>query len=458
MRLSEFRVYGLFGLFDHVVPLNLDERITIIHAPNGFGKTVILKLISAMFGGSLATFREFEFTRAEYEFDDRSILRVEQIEDEPNLFKERQPSKFRRYNIRLVGGLDDLIWDPEENGASRLRWSDISPSVWERFVPQITRLSSREWRDDNRNEIIGPVELFDRYIDYLPTSIRRRAPQPEWLRTLRSSFSCRLIETQRLLSFQKKENSYNKDEPSMTLAVQNYSSELKASIERVLAESATLSQSLDQTFPNRLLQRMGQQTNLVSEIELRERLSSLEEQRDRLSRAGLLDSSKDGSIVSGSQFDDATLKILHTYVEDTTAKLSIYDDILSKIELLLDVINSRFKFKSVSVSRAEGFQFTDVRGRRLQPQNLSSGEQHELVLVYDLLFNSKKNTLVLIDEPEISLHIAWQRRFLSDLRRIIELTGIDAIVSTHSPQLIGQDLSLTVQLQPPNDEQFYSKL
>jgi len=63
----------------------------------------------------------------------------------------------------------------------------------------------------------------------------------------------------------------------------------------------------------------------------------------------------------------------------------------------------------------------DIGGRPVDLESLSSGEQHELVLLYDLLFKTKKDTLLLVDEPEISLHIAWQKQFLSDLRRIIAL-------------------------------------
>ncbi|WP_242038138.1 AAA family ATPase [Tolypothrix sp. FACHB-123] len=49
MRIQQISVNGLFGLFDHVIPLNMDERITIIHGPNGFGKTAILKILNAFF-------------------------------------------------------------------------------------------------------------------------------------------------------------------------------------------------------------------------------------------------------------------------------------------------------------------------------------------------------------------------------------------------------------------------
>lgn len=452
MRLSEFRVYGLFGLFNHVVPLNLDQRITIVHAPNGFGKTVILKLIAAMFGGSLATFRDVEFSRVEFHFENGSLLRVEQFENQVELFRDGSNRDARSYRILLIGGTEVLEWNPEENNADRRLSRDVSPAMWERVVPHIRRVGGREWNDLVRGDVIGVNEIIERYSDYLPTNIRRRSPQPEWLDGLRKTINCRVIETQRLLSFEKKQSSFNREEPPMTLAVRNYSSELQAAIERVLAQSATLSQSLDQTFPSRLLARMSKRSALVNEAKLRKKLSALEEQRNRLARVGLLDSAKDSTIISGSQFDNATLKILTEYVEDTTAKLAIYDDMLAKIELFLNIINSRFQFKSVSVDRNEGFKFRDIKERRLEPENLSSGEQHELVMVYDLLFKTKAQTLVLIDEPEISLHIAWQKRFLSDLRRIIELTKIDAIVSTHSPQLIGSDLDLTVQLQPPGND------
>jgi len=49
MRLQEIRTHKLFRLFDHVIPLNMDERITIIHGPNGYGKTAILRMIAGIF-------------------------------------------------------------------------------------------------------------------------------------------------------------------------------------------------------------------------------------------------------------------------------------------------------------------------------------------------------------------------------------------------------------------------
>lgn len=51
MRIKEISFEGLFKIFNHTIPLNLDDRITIIHGPNGYGKTTILKLLDIVFAG-----------------------------------------------------------------------------------------------------------------------------------------------------------------------------------------------------------------------------------------------------------------------------------------------------------------------------------------------------------------------------------------------------------------------
>jgi predicted ATP-binding protein involved in virulence len=69
-----------------------------------------------------------------------------------------------------------------------------------------------------------------------------------------------------------------------------------------------------------------------------------------------------------------------------------------------------------------------------------------LVLLYELLFLVSPDSLVMIDEPEISLHVAWQQEFLNDLSTIIDQTLFDALIATHSPQIIHDRWDLTVEL------------
>ena len=47
MRIVQILITSLFGVFDHVIPSNLADRITVIHAPNGYGKTIVLKILES---------------------------------------------------------------------------------------------------------------------------------------------------------------------------------------------------------------------------------------------------------------------------------------------------------------------------------------------------------------------------------------------------------------------------
>ena len=77
---------------------------------------------------------------------------------------------------------------------------------------------------------------------------------------------------------------------------------------------------------------------------------------------------------------------------------------------------------------------------------LSSGEKNEFILFFELIFKSREENLVLIDEPEISLHISWQNLFVEDLKRVHELTDIRVLMATHSPDIINTNWDLTNEL------------
>ena len=171
-------------------------------------------------------------------------------------------------------------------------------------------------------------------------------------------------------------------------------------------------------------------------------------QRRRLINLGLLDSESGLRDLTEEDVRRAA-EALTIYVGDVQQKLRVFDDMAHRIGSLVDIINERFQYKRLRIDRARGFRIFDERDQRIQLEDLSSGEQHELVVLYELLFRAPRNGLILVDEPEISLHVAWQSRFLSDLIKILELTDTYAIVATHSPVIIGTRWDLAVELQGP---------
>jgi hypothetical protein len=84
MQIKQISVTGLFGIFDHVIPLNMDEKITIIHSPNGYGKTAILRLLSGVFNSNYSILFTTPFSRFRVEFDDKSIFTVSKKNDGSN--------------------------------------------------------------------------------------------------------------------------------------------------------------------------------------------------------------------------------------------------------------------------------------------------------------------------------------------------------------------------------------
>lgn len=159
--------------------------------------------------------------------------------------------------------------------------------------------------------------------------------------------------------------------------------------------------------------------------------------------------------IEEKQNDNETLKyVLKLYVEDSFEKLKIFDGLSRKIEILLDVINKRFKHKKLFIDKKKGFLLKstillDDNGKpnEIPLDKLSSGEQNELVLFYELLFKSKNDSLILIDEPEISLHISWQNSFIEDLKEISSLNNLEILIATHSPGIISNNWDLRVELK-----------
>ena len=66
----------------------------------------------------------------------------------------------------------------------------------------------------------------------------------------------------------------------------------------------------------------------------------------------------------------------------------------------------------------------------------SSGEANILSTLISLVPLLKDNSLVLIDEPEISLHPLWQSKYIDLLNKILEnVSGCHIIIASHSPFL-----------------------
>lgn len=445
-RIQQISVTNLFGIFNHTLPLKMNDRITIIHGPNGFGKTMMLKLLHTLFSQNNHLLRTIPFDEFRVDFEDNTSFWVSKTTRLPKLTESEHATE-REIIFHTIGRKYplQLMPFPKKDASNSL-------SMLTTILPFLERIEIETWANMSTGEMFSLEDIVERFADRLPAEfIGEQTKMPEWLIEMRQSVPIRLIETQRLLNSARsrtKLSLWRRNESESEYAVTEDSKHLVEVIRRKLAESARLSQSLDRTFPARLISPTTQQLQ-VREEELLDKLEKLEEKRSRLMAAGLLDQETGTAFPVGSDqgIGPNTKAVLAVYAEDTEQKLGIFDELAQKIDLLTTIIDNRFLYKTMAINKEQGLIFTSKNGTTLPLENLSSGEQHELVLFYELLFRVTPGSLILIDEPELSLHVVWQEQFLKDVQQVAQLTDIDIILATHSPDIINDRRDLVVELE-----------
>jgi predicted ATP-binding protein involved in virulence len=441
MQIQQISVTGLFGIFDHVIPLNMADRITIVHGPNGFGKTAILRLLNGFFNSRYSVFREIPFNHFQIVFESETII---------DIVKSLDDSGRKTKIILLLSDSNSEVFSLDLTTPNTPDEINFPIEILNEIIG-LRQVDFNLWLYMPTNEHFSLSEVLDRFEDILPSSIRLRE-EPKWLEKLKSDIRVRLIESQRLLNIIPNPSKIYTGTSSMLDTVSAISLEIAEIIRNSLTRYGAISHALDVTFPRRLVQRQLSPTLTIEQI--RDRLNQLEVNRSRLIQVGLLDKSENSALeIQSPVIDENTKNILSVYVEDVERKLDIFNDVASKLELLKKIINSKFTYKEIDFDREKGFVFKTLYNSslsdfdNLSATDLSSGEQHELVLLYELLFKVEAKSLVLIDEPELSLHVGWQVSFLKDLQEVIKLADLDILMATHSPDIIQDRWDLTVELQ-----------
>ena len=256
-RLARFRVEGLFGLYTHDIALNQSARVTAIIGPNGLGKTICLKLIDALFNHKYSIFYSVQFVSCSYYFDDGASVLVA-WQPSPNFLPlpEKDETTRLTFTVRMPSGEIDT-WQPDEQlkRASR-RLRDL-----ERYLPFLTQIGPETWLDDRTGQQLTIIELIEQHRSRLPESINQliKRVEAKALSDILEGVNCHLIETQRLLvipetdqEFQYRRRSNSEAEPTQ-LAVERKAQTLSRQIQSILTQYASLSQSLDRSFPQRIL-------------------------------------------------------------------------------------------------------------------------------------------------------------------------------------------------------------
>lgn len=449
MEVSNFKVSGLFGLFDHNIAFQPNERITIMVGPNGFGKTMMLRILNAIFSLRLRRLDRTPFQKAEVRFDNGSVLTVNRSHHKPGA-KNGRSHRGLEITYMLPDGscYDPFLLD------SAFGDDDVSVPLGaiEDFIPEIEQIGPSEWMNYRTGEVLDLDDVISDYGDHFPGPIGT-IEYPDWLEGVGNSTPVRYIDTERLTGIAHHRTGRprfprNRYRATPGRTIRRCSENLGHMIQRTLATYGAKSQGLDRSFPVRLV---GAPNDVdISVEELQAKLSAVETKRSSIVEAGFIVQDLHAlSMPDIGDVDDSRRGVLAVYAQDAMEKLEVFDYLYARVNTLKRIANERLMYKDVAVS-AEGLQVIGDDGSALDLEMLSSGEQHELVLLYELLFETSENSLVMIDEPELSLHVSWQEAVLEDLQDMAYLSNFRVLLATHSPQIIGDRWDLAVELKGPD--------
>ena len=144
--------------------------------------------------------------------------------------------------------------------------------------------------------------------------------------------------------------------------------------------------------------------------------------------------------------------ILEPFIRGIKAKLDAQENLQVLLSNFIEHLNGFFTNKKITYSLTNGFKINQKQtGEKIEFRDLSSGEKQLLLLFSNTILASSQATIFIIDEPEISLNIKWQRKLLDTLLSFSSDDGVQFLIATHSIELLTNRKDDIVKLENKNE-------
>ena len=185
---------------------------------------------------------------------------------------------------------------------------------------------------------------------------------------------------------------------------------------------------------------------------LSKELIALEKQGESLSEFGLiaqLDFAEFKKAITNIEPKKvrALRSVLHLFIDTTKARLNALQGLYDTINDLIGSVNSFFTNKYLTFDLTSGIKIYHNSGETIDFSFLSSGEKQLLLLFINTITATDQATIFIIDEPEISLNIKWQRKLLNSLLRLSTKSQVQFMIATHSIELLAPNVENVVKLE-----------
>lgn len=432
--LSDIIIHGLHGLYNYNIHFKNEQRVYIITGPNGYGKTTILKIIDHVLQCKFWYFFFLKFNKIKIGFQNGRILVIKKESNEENVNEDVSEVIDSKEKITVelyVSGKDSAI-------ESLVLGSTYGARLMRKYSSRYTT-SGSIFNDLDLDEILE--REYDTGSDtYLMENGKN-------IQIFLQEQNCLYIQQQRLLTniFPiEPRNIYEKrwgrlNVPEINLIAQ----ELKQLFAEKQREFASKSQEIDATFIKRL---MDNEKKAYCKEEFDAKLNNLKEKIENFGKYGLTP-----SIVIPNGYPEELQKVLSLYIDDMEAKMAVFDVFYNQLAVFDSMIsNKTLSNKTILLNDSKGIEVMNDINERIPLNKLSSGEQNLIILFYKLVFSIKRNALLLIDEPENSLHAAWLAEMLDDYMDMANRLQCQIIIATHSVTFINGEWDMTYDLYENN--------
>lgn len=142
-----------------------------------------------------------------------------------------------------------------------------------------------------------------------------------------------------------------------------------------------------------------------------------------------------------TQLDIELFQLLNQYPRfisklSTRQRKTNSEDVFIKDDLFRNLVNQLFSKtqKTIQITDESDINFIVDNKQTLTPYELSSGEKQMLIILLKVLIQDNQPYILLMDEPEISLHLSWQVDLIDHIRKLNE--NCQVIIATHSPSIV----------------------
>lgn len=157
--------------------------------------------------------------------------------------------------------------------------------------------------------------------------------------------------------------------------------------------------------------------------------------------AGFLEERKDSEQI------EHALTVLRAYVETLESRAAERQLVVKRLRAFENLMSEFFESKEVHIEPSEGFTIKNDQGEELNERQLSTGEYNLLYLMVSALVTHRRGTVIAIDEPELSMHLRWQRRLVGALMECASNAEPQFLFATHSPDIAAEYQNAMVMLE-----------